>query len=140
MRPTSYFSVVRYVADPVRNEPRNIGVIVISPQHRYAKGRFALARTGLASTSPKFDFLRSIVSSWDLNIANQLDWLAPLKKSLDLERLRELHTTSTNVLQFTDPLPVAGDPDAALDATYRDFVMPKCGGGGGSGERPHHLG
>src|SRR5438067_1646913 len=103
-----FYTVVRYVADPVRNEPRNLGVIVVCPDLGYAKGRFSLSRTGLPATSAKYDFLRSLIAEWDLRGAAQMDFLAPLMERVDLERLHVLQDQSTNTIQFTPPLPAPG--------------------------------
>jgi hypothetical protein len=127
--PQSYYSVVRYVPDPLRNEPRNIGVIVLCPQGSYSKGRFSLSRSGLRPTSSKYLFLQTILADLQLGEGNQ-PALFDLRPDFTLERLDDLHRESTNTIQFTEPIPVPARPESLLNEVYADFVASRGGGGG----------
>jgi hypothetical protein len=127
------YSVVRYVPDPVRNEPRNIGVLVLCPERSFAAGRFSLGGTGLSPTSPRYRFLRSIIDSYRLSVtgAGGADFDARAEPGFDLAYLRRLHDESTNIIQFTEALPAPGEPEQVLADVYRDFVARRHAGGSG---------
>lgn len=127
-----YYSVVRYVPDPIRNEPKNIGVVVVCQQRGFTKGRFSLTRAALDPSSPRHRFLRSVIDSYDLPFsrdARRVFDTTP-RSAFDLARLRQLHEESTNLVQFTEPLPAPGEPESLLDEAYKDFVAPRPHGGG----------
>lgn len=125
----SYYSVVRYVADPVRNEARNIGVVVLCPQLGYSKGRFNVSRSGLQPVSSRYGFLRTILVDLEISEGSQRS-LFDLSPEFTLRRLEELHHELTNTIQFTEPMPVPANPDQLLDEVYSDFVASKRGGSG----------
>ena len=67
-------SVVRYVPDPSRNEPRNIGVLVVCPAAGDARGRFSLSRTYLEPTSISCNLARSYCSKYSRFLSSRSLW------------------------------------------------------------------
>lgn len=128
-----YYSVIRYVPDPVRNEPRNIGALVVCPDTGVARARFSLNRASLAPSSPRYLFLRSFLAGYNFEVVHEADaeLSAHAPSTFDLARLKALHSESTNLIQFTDPLPSPGEPEQTLADVYRDFVSPRHTAGGG---------
>lgn len=134
-RPVCYYSVVRYVPDPIRNEPRNIGTLVVCDDRSYAKGRFSFSRAGLPARSERYAFLRTIIGDLQLGNESQLNFLTSLRPGMGVEELQRLCEESTNAVQFTPPLPAPGEPDRVLDDVYRDFVAPRSSGGSSTWSR-----
>lgn len=130
-----HYSVIRYVPDPVRNEPRNIGVLVVCPERGITRARFSLSRVSLAPSTPRYQFLRSLLNGYNFEVTEETDveLLACAHSDFDVNRLRQLRDESTNLIQFTDPLPSPGEPEQILNEVYRDFVSPRHIGGGGWG-------
>jgi len=126
-----FYSVVRYVADPIRNEPRNIGVVVVDSDTGEADGRFMLSRAYVPPTGELYSLVRRVVGSLHLPQTGQ-DTLFELSRPLvTTELLGELHSTSTNTIQFTAPLPSPGRLADVRDEVFHIFVAPKHGGSSG---------
>lgn len=119
------YSIVRYVADPLRDEPRNIGVIVVS-ESGTAQGRFALGRTGLPASAPRQRLLRSMLEGYELHMRTgpQLK-LEDAFGKFGYDRLVKLSRESTNLLQFTEPMASEESPDQTLRHAFDDFVAPR---------------
>lgn len=126
-----FYSVVRYVADPIRNEPRNIGVVVVDPETGEADGRFMLSRTSLPPSAELYNLVRRVVGSLGLPQSGQVPLFEQSEPRLTAEALGEFHATSTNTIQFTAPLPSPGRLSKVRDEVFQIFVAPKHGGSGG---------
>lgn len=109
-----HYSVVKYVGDPVRNEPINIGVIIVGLGNR-SGGRFLMGRTGLDPASREYHFLQEVIESYHIGEG----------RDFNLDRLRELYEESTNMIQFTNPVPCPGDPEKVLNDIFQRFVVPQ---------------
>src|SRR3990172_5045542 len=122
-----FFSVVRYVPDPVRDEAKNIGVVLVAPDAGFAGARFNLAKTHLPRGSEKLEFLRSIAKTYQKLLPGGM----PTSREL-VERsyLESLHSEATNQVQFTAPNVGMGKPSEVLDRIYRERVAESMGGGG----------
>ena len=124
-RPVSFFSVVRYVPDPIRDEAKNIGVLVVSPESGFAGSRFNLSKLHLAPGSDRLRFLHGVVESYQRRLpAAHVDDRAVVRR----EFLHELHAEATNVVQFTEPSVALGDPRKVLEDVYRERVAERSGG------------
>lgn len=131
-----FFSVVRYVPDPVRDEARNIGVLVVSPDDSFAGSRFNLAKLHLPAGSDRKHFLDKVVESYMRRLPTSRVKDAALARR---EFLDELHFDATNVIQFTEPSVALGDPRQVLEEVYRERVAERTGGGGPALSRSHVL-
>jgi len=124
----SHFSVVRYVADPVRNEPRNIGVVVLGARGKFARARFWLGGAEELRHDPgRYRLLCSVLSGcgFELPASPSDEFEVQGSGSSTLDRLKTLHEESTNLVQFTVPLPAPGDPGRLLEETYQERVAPR---------------
>src|SRR5438093_13254554 len=112
MPAVSHYSVVRYVANPARNEPRNIGVVVLGGGGKFAHARFWLGDTGLADDPARYRLLCTVLSScgFEMPTSSATEFEARGSNSSTVDRLRTLHEESTNLIQFTEPLPAPTDP------------------------------
>src|SRR6266849_4724949 len=59
-----FYSVVRYVPDPIRDEARNIGVLVVSPDASFAGSKFNLAKLHLPAGSERLRYIRQLASGY----------------------------------------------------------------------------
>src|SRR5438105_4129044 len=101
-----FFSIVRYVADPIRNEPKNIGVLVLCPEKRFGGARFLLSRAGIAPGSSRYNMLRSLIRSYQIELPgynNQPSLFAPVPFQWTQVELETLHRECINLIQFTQP-------------------------------------
>lgn len=117
-----FYSIVRFVPYPLRNEARNVGVIVLCPDYHFGGIRYRLDRSGLRSDSTTYRFLQQQLASYNSSLpgivqsASQSLWTK--------DQLQELHEESTNIIQFTAPMPALGDPIQLLEDLQREFVAP----------------
>jgi Protein of unknown function (DUF3037) len=130
-QPLCFFSVVRYVPDPIRNEAKNIGVLLICPEIEFGGTRFNLARTNLPPGSARHTVLMSIARHYELDLpaTRQPNLFTQLPSPWVRNDLQRLHEECTNMLQFTEPVAAVGEPEKLLDLLYRERVRPRAPGG-----------
>lgn len=127
--PVCFFSVVRYVPDPIRDEAKNIGVLVVAPDAWFAGSRFNLSKLHLPAGSDRLRYLKDVVASYQRRLpANTVDDRALVQR----EFLDSLHQEATNVIQFSAPNVALGDPRQVLDDVYRERVAEAAGGSAAS--------
>ena len=63
-----FYTIVRYVPDPIRDEAKNIGVIVVAPEERFARARFMLSRSQVPVGTRRYHLLRSIMDSYQMEM------------------------------------------------------------------------
>ncbi len=124
-QPLCFFSTVRYVADPIRNEPKNIGIILVCPERNFGKAKFALSRSGIASDTYKSHMLQSLIQSYSIDLPGYyqqpLFGTVPSQwTNVDLERL---YVECTNLIQFTKPASALGEPIRLLNDLYHERVQ-----------------
>jgi hypothetical protein len=126
-----FFSVVRYVANPIRNEAKNIGVLLICPEKGFGKSRFLLSRLRLQHDTRRYGVLQSIIRGYQIDLPGYYDKLyketlfAPLPPQWTQNDLERLYLDCTNLIQFTRPAAALGDPDKLLDEIFRERVQVK---------------
>lgn len=134
--PVCFFSVVRYVPDPIRDEAKNIGVLVVSPDHGFAGARFNLAKLHLPTGSDRLRYLREVVAGYQRRLPKSS---VHGRSAARREYLDELHREATNVVQFTAPNAAMGDPRSVLEVVYRERVAEPTGGSSGAMGRSEVL-
>jgi Protein of unknown function (DUF3037) len=134
-QPLCFFSVVRYLADPIRNEAKNIGILLICPEKKFGKSRFLLSRLRLQHDSRRYGVLQSVIRGYQIDLPGYYkDTLyketlfAPLPPQWGQGDLERLHLECTNLIQFTRPAVALGDPEKLLDELFRERVHVKGGG------------
>ena len=123
--PVCFFSVVRYVADPVRDEAKNIGILVVAPDVSFAGARFSLSKLHLPAGSDRLRYLKETISGYQARLPTGTVREAAVTRRAFLDRL---HEEATNVIQFTAPSVAIGDPRQVLDEVYRERVAESVGG------------
>jgi hypothetical protein len=115
-----YFSLLRWRADPTRDEARNVALLIVVPEAQLGLVRAA----PLNSVSPRLH---------DQGIVDEL--LAGLEhqfaeaKDPNVDLLTDLHTKFQRSLLVTEPRPVAIDDfDADVTALYRAYLAQRSGG------------
>lgn len=113
MTDTAYYSLLRWRADPARDEARNIAVILCGDG---SVGAFRAAPISSISKSLKDQGLLD-------RLLHQFEQRFTGPDKLTVEQLRELQSSFTNVLYFTEPRPAAAaNPEATVDALYGALV------------------
>jgi hypothetical protein len=116
-----YFALLRWCSDPVRDEARNVAIVLIEPE----TGFRAVRAAPLSAVSPRLHdqgLLDAIVV--------QLKERVESETNADLDFLRGLHQTFGRSLQLTAPRPVAvGDGEKALAGLYRAYLATRSAGG-----------
>ena len=130
-REAMYYSVIRVVPHPVRDEAVNLGVVIVNEAGDYADYRLTGAyKVKLRSIAPDYDtslvsvFLKDFTSRFAKTATTQpLDQVgayAPTKETLD-----ELANQFAYQVRFTTPRAyVTDNPKTALDDLFREFVAP----------------
>jgi Protein of unknown function (DUF3037) len=127
--PVCYFSVVRYVPDPIRDEAKNIGVLVVAPDASFAGSRFNLSKLHLPAGSDRLRYLRDVVGSYQRRLPTTT---VGDRDVAQREFLDTLHQEATNVIQFSAPNVALGDPRQVLEDVYRERVAEAAGGSAAS--------
>lgn len=70
----SKYSVVRFVSDPVRVEPVNIGLVLHSPQERFLAFEFDLRRAASKMARPDKETVRHFSEQLELVENHDIDW------------------------------------------------------------------
>lgn len=111
---TYSYSVARFVPDPIRNEPVNIGAIVVDQETGRTAHRFLRSMRGLAQRCPGADLasLEKMVGS--IQVEDMPGGAG------DLEDLARGHT---NLLQFTPPRAVvASTLEESLQRAFETYI------------------
>jgi hypothetical protein len=114
-----YFSLLRWRPDEARDEPRNIGVIVLDPEF----GQSDLRPLPVSQLSPKLHE-QGILDAALIQIRERIS-----RGGLTPAELQSMGEASSRVLLITEPQPVAVvDIAQTLRALYRSFVASRSGG------------
>lgn len=131
-QPLCFFSIVRYVADPIRNEAKNIGVVLLCPEKNYGKSKFLMSRFNLQHDTRRFALLQSIIKGYQIHLPGEYrDYLyeetlfAPLPPQWTKSDLEKLHHECANLIQFSRPAALLGEPESALNELFQERVAVK---------------
>lgn len=117
----TYFSIIRYVPDPIREEQINIGIIAINPDIKF----------GIAKFTEDFDRVRRFGSE---NIQFLKDFAEYLKnqiprepflfpgKLLSAEQLKEIAINWQNSIQFSEPKISKLSVEEVIDREFKRFI------------------
>jgi Protein of unknown function (DUF3037) len=125
MAAVSYYSVVRYVPDPIRDERINIGVVVTGESGEFAGAKFThdLQRAkSFGAEDPGFlkNFSKMLE---DLTVQPQLRLELEKEPSWDLATVRMVHEQWGNAIQFGEPrAALESDPSKLLDEVFARYV------------------
>src|SRR5437016_5244403 len=110
MAAVSYYAVVRYVPDPIRDERINIGVVVTGQTGEFAGAKFTHDFQRAKSFGAEdLGFLKDFSKMLeDLTVQPQLRLELEKEPSWDLTTIRVVHQQWGNAIQF-------GEPRAALE-------------------------
>ena len=134
------YTVVRFVPDPIRNEARNIGVILQCPDLGYINGRFIPnLRQKLGGTADSLDLkvLKAYIGDFEERFtefsqfhSTELLFADEVNRNvLDAKYLDILSEDVLSKVQFTDPKGLfALDPEKELVQLYELFVTKKSVG------------
>lgn len=116
-----FFSLLRWRTDPVRDEARNIAVVLVE-----AKGGYGgLRHVALSAVSPRLHE-QGILDAALVALEEQVSDA----RTFTLERLTAMHRSMHQSLYLTKPKPVAvADRDKVLEALYRAYIAPRGSGG-----------
>src|SRR3990170_2562319 len=125
-----FYTVFRYFQDPIRNEPRNIGVILQCQQRNYINCRFLSdLRSKLAHVASPLDMkvIKTYIGDFTNRFQPFTTRTAPLFRDLQpyLEQtyLSDLFKENLGKLQFSEPRgTLADDPEQELEYLFRTFV------------------
>src|ERR1700737_3478106 len=107
------YTVVRYVPDPVRDEAKNLGVILVAEDMKWAAGRFQIPAY-LRTNPTQSAFLDSLVERFKGNLAQKGE------PDINRNELEALHRESSGVIQYRKPASaLAEDPQVLLNELYR---------------------
>ncbi len=70
-QPLCFFSVVRYVPDPIRNEAKNIGIVLLCPEKRFGKSKFLKSRFHLQRDSRRYATLQSMIRGYQIDLPGE---------------------------------------------------------------------
>jgi len=141
-QPLCFFSVVRYVADPIRDEAKNIGIVLLCPEKGFGKSKFLMSRLHLQHDSRRYAVLQSIIHGYQIELPGvykerfyEEALFAPLPPQWTKSDLERLHQECTNLIQFSRPAAILGHPEIVLNELFRRRVQVKQGG-----NKPTQLG
>lgn len=119
-----HYALIRYVADPDRDEARNIGVIVLAPDAQFARARIAFSRTGLSRSSHRFDVIRSLLRSYQLELAPEMQLsLWGGTTGWTPSRLLAIHQESTGLIRFGAPAVARKEPNRLIEDLFERLVV-----------------
>jgi len=123
----SFYSVVRYVPDPIRGEQVNVGAVVVSEDGSFAGAKFLkdFQRARALNPSEDFSFLRDFASDFERAATRpgQLA-LSPQARRWTIETLRKAHLEWANAIQLSEPRAAVNvSPEELLEETYRRYVQ-----------------
>lgn len=120
------YVVARFLSNPIREEAKNIGIILQCPHRRYVGGRFEED----LGNFPMRDADRTVITSYAEWFTTLSDTTAAgdsmfTDRELDLEFLPKLSRYTMGSIQFTEPRGcITSDPDQTLRELYEMLVMP----------------
>jgi hypothetical protein len=126
MMPLSKFSIVQYVPNPTSGERVNVGVVILSPEAKFASVRFDGATRRAQRIAPSgsdLKFLKQLQTDLEARMPQargQQKWLGDIVP-LSADELERLYRESGNTIQFSEPLASTADPEeleARLIRTY----------------------
>lgn len=135
-QPLCFFSVVRYVADPIRDEAKNIGIVLLCPEKGVGKSKFLQSRMHLQRDTRRYAVLRSVIRGYQIELPGDYKeekfydetLFSPLPPQWTKEDLERLHRECTNLIQFSRPAAILGDPDKLLNELFLRRVQVKQSG------------
>lgn len=120
----SWWSVVRYVDDLVREEFRNVGVVVIRPHPNLGLARFLLPDE---LPSERYALLTTAMSELGFDLRNKTSRHFEVTSSNgELSGLFRVARKNTNHVLFRQPYPAPNhQPLELLEEEFKRFVVPK---------------
>lgn len=116
-----YFSILRWRSDPVRDEARNVAIILVGENGEFG-GVEAAPISRVSSRLNEQGLLDSMIDGLSRQFQDEV--------KPDLAALSSMHSSLTNSLIITEPQPVAvKDEQETLQSLYKALVAPKGGGG-----------
>src|SRR5690348_14300109 len=114
-----HYALIRYVADPARGEAKNIGVLVLAPELRYAGVRLEVSRMGLQSNNRRYEVLKRLLRNYQIELSStsQLS-LWQTRGEWTPRLLNELHDDATGLIQFSIPGVGRKEPNAWLNELF----------------------
>jgi hypothetical protein len=132
-RKACYYTVAKYLPDPVRNEPRNIGVIVQCRDFEYVNCKYFTnlqARLGSTATKSDIKIIKAYVEEFSENFNPFAKF--PSTKSflagrpdefLKEDYLSNLAKEGLGKIQFSEPRGcLTDDPEKELEYLFKTFV------------------
>jgi hypothetical protein len=119
------YVVAKFVRNPIREEAKNIGIILQCSNLRYVGGRFEEELERI-SPSPSDRIVIGQYSQWVSDLLNQTTSGNSLftERELSPEFLNKLSQFGIGSIQFTEPRGcVTSDPDQTLDELYEMLVV-----------------
>jgi hypothetical protein len=109
-----YYSVVKWRDDVVRNETKNVAVILVDPEGAFGGMRLG-PKSAISGSLRDHGLLDSVLDSLQEEFSRE--------KKPDLGFLKELHENSQRSIVFTEPKQViVGDERKTLDALYGAYL------------------
>lgn len=117
----TYFSIIRYVPDPIREEQINIGIIAINPDIKFGIVKFTedfdrARRFG----SEDIQFLKDF-SEYLKNQIPKEPFLFP-EKLLSAEQLKKIAIDWRNSIQFSEPKISKLSVEEVIDREFKRFI------------------
>lgn len=116
-----FFSILRWRNDVVRDEAKNVAVVLVDPEGQFG----GVKPAPLSRVSPRLHE-QGILDAMIVGLQKQ--FVAQHKP--DLEALNRMQESLVRSVYLTVPQPVAvPDPNRVLEALYRAYVRPPAAGG-----------
>jgi hypothetical protein len=111
-----YFSLLRWRSDVLRDEAKNVAVLLVGPEGEFGGFR-AASLSHISSRLQEQGILDNIIESLNLRFSED--------EKPDLKFLNELHKDHERSIVITEPKPiVVTDVDATLKTLYKAYVAP----------------
>lgn len=124
--PESKYSIVRFLSDPVRCEPVNIGLVLHSPQERFLAFEFDLRRVASKMAKSDKETVRHFSEQLELVESHDLDWDQARFETIsvaDSQFLDRVADYIGNKIVFEPPRGCAApDLDDLFDSLFQRFV------------------
>lgn len=120
-----YYSVVRFVADPSRDEAVNVGLVLVAEGGTWAKFRWKVPKTRLSAMGRRGDV--DIIERWADTVASlyEVDGDPGYSRSgrLDLQTLRDWASEFAGSVRVTPPrVAIEGNFESLFGDLYRRYV------------------
>lgn len=120
------YSIVRYFAEPIKNEPINVGIVLHSAVDRYVGSRFDLRRAASKLTRADRDTFKHFEEELEPIENEEIDWDSASFENVKLSNpdfLSKLEDYIGNKIRFEAPRGcITKDPDQTLDNLFARFV------------------